>query len=293
MVSDDDIDVLPGDDDAQLEAEQPRPRKSIGFKSLLAGMIIAAVGGAAGGTFLSQLTSPAPLPAVKTDLSVVNSSLDALARDNKALKSQLSKLQKQSAPAPVDLAPLLARLGALENAAQIASQNAPEPVVDEALIKRLEALQGEGSPALDLTDITQRLAALETAGPDEQTRDALQDLYERQGELFIQIEDALVDEPKTVLGVDAPAKVTAAPLPAFPEDELRAALEGMNKSQGWAKRTLNKHIAVRSEDDPESLIAGIKLDLEKRDVVAAASKFDSLPPQLRAAGQAWRSALKP
>lgn len=284
MISDDDIDELTPDEEELTHSEdsQARPRKSIGFKTLLAGMIIAAGGGAVGGAFLSKLITPAPPAAVKTDLSVVNSSLDALARENKALKSQLSSLQKQAKSAPVDLSPLRARLEALE----LAAENAAPPVIDKTLLARLEALQGEGSPALDLSDITQRLTALESAAPEQGTQEKFKDLYARQAELSTKIDSALMSEAP-------PAQVISSALPPFPEAEIRAALAGMNKSEGWAKRTLNKHISVRSEGDPESLIDGIKLDLEKGDAEAAASKFDRLPSQLRSAGQAWRAAIKP
>lgn len=270
MISDDDIDDLTPDEEelTHIEDTQARQGKSIGFKTLLAGMIIAAGGGAAGGAFLNKLITPVPPAAVKTDLTVVNSSLDALARENKALSSQILGLQKQAKPAPVDLSPLRARLEALERAAE----NTAPPVIDEALLARLEALQGEGSPALDLSDITQRLAALETAAAARDNQVASQEINARQAE---------------------PSALPMAELPVFPEAEIRAALAGMNKSEGWAKRTLNKHISVRSEGDPKSLIEGIKLDLEKDDVAAAASKFDRLPSQLRSAGQAWRAALKP
>ncbi len=291
MISDDDIDDVPLEEEDGLSADEQldeTPRKGVGIKSLIVGMILAALGGAVGGTFLGPRLTPAS-PVVQTDLSGVNGSLDALARDNKAFKAQILKLQKQAAPAPADLSPLLTRIEALEQA----GENAAAPVIDEALIARLEALQGEGSTALDLSDITQRLTALESAAPEQDNQAALQDLYERQAELSLKIDDALANGIKADVIIDAPAQAASFALPAFPEADIRAALAGMNKSESWTKRTLNKHISVRSEDDPENLIEGIKLDLEKNDLEAAASKFDRLPSQLRSAGQAWRAALTP
>ena len=317
----DDSDILPpspeeladeNDENVELSDDSitiRAPKTGIGLKTLCLGMLIAAGGGAVGGSFLAKTLAP---PAVKTDLTAVENSLKNLSRETASLKTQLSQVQTTAQEAvqasanavPVNIGPVESQLAEIElTLADLETALAAKPsgpAIDEDILARLEALQAEGSPALDLSDITQRLETVETAPNNEDLRELVQDLYERQAELRIALEDATAAMDASAISaaqqepaVQASAiTVSAAKLAAnFPETELIAAIEGLAKPQGWAQRTLNKHISVQSEDDPRSLVAGIKTDLDEGDIQSALAKFDRLPEPVRMAGQAWRAAI--
>ena len=248
MSEDVDIEII-GQDEAAA-----KPARQIGLKSLGLGLIIAALFGAGGGAVLSKtLQSPA------VDISPLKTTLDALETENKTLKAQLTRLQRDikalPKPAALDMTSIESRLEALEGAKPQA--------IDQDLLARLEALNEEGSEVLDLSDITARIAALET---------------------------------RPVLASTTPANITPNQVEAgsvlpFPKAAILSALETSHPSGGWLKRSLKKHISVQSEDNPRYLVELIVENIEEGNNQAALTAFDKLPSDAKAAGQAWRESL--
>ncbi len=250
----DDADIK---EDADIEILPPqevrsKPERRVGFKTLGIGVIIASLFGAGGGTLLSKTVQK---PAM--DIAPLTTSLEALNSENKTLKAQVSRLQRDvkalPKPAAIDLTTIEARLNALESAK-------PQKI-DPELVARLEALNEEGSEALDLSDIMARIEALETRPP--------------------------VAAPANVVPVLSAVK-TSVP---FPEAAILARLETSQPSGSWLKRSLKKHISVQSDDNPHYLVELIVQNIEDGNIEAALTAFDKLPAEAKAAAQAWRESL--
>jgi len=247
MSEDLDIEITPAEEDV------PKLERRVGFKALGLGVILASLFGAGGGTLLSQTMQE---PAV--DVSPLTANIETLQSENKNLKAQLARLQKdiKTLPKPksVNLKAIQSRLAALENAE---SQE-----IDPDLVSRLEALKEEGSEALDLSDILARL-------------------------------DALENRPVAISPTTNAALVLSdvSSVKPFPEAVVLTALESAQPSGGWLKRSLKKHISVQSDDNPHYLVELIVENIEDGNIEAALTAFDKLPAEAKAAGQAWRDSL--
>lgn len=238
-----DIEVMSQDE------EVTKPVRHIGLKALGLGMIIAALLGTGGGAVLSKLLQK---PAV--NISTLTTTLGVLKSENKTLKAQVARLQRDiktsPKPAAIDLSSIETRLGALEGA--------KPQVIDQDLLARLETLKEEGSEALDLSDIIARLEALETRPVSTAT-----------------IPIVSVQPHKSISET-------------FPKAAILAAIEASEPSGGWLKRSLKKHISVQSEDNPRYLLELIAQNIKDRNIEAALAAFDKLPAEAKAAGQDWR-----
>ena len=246
MSEDADIEIIPP------EGEDVKPQRQIGVKALGLGVIIAALLGAGGGAMLSKTLQR---PAV--DISPLTTNIEALEVENKTLKAQLTRLQRDikalPQPAAIDLSDIEMRLKTLETAK-------PQEI-DTDLITRLEALQEEGSEALVLSDITARLEALETR--------------------------PVTVSPANISPVQS-KETTSLP---FPEAAILKTLESSQPTGGWLKRSLKKHISVQSEDNPQYLVELIVENIEDGNIEAAMAAFDKLPAEAKAVGAAWHASL--
>lgn len=239
----------PDNDITPLQDEDSKPERRIGIKTVGLGVIIASLFGAGGGAILSKTLQ---VPAA--DISPLTTHIEALQSENKTLKAQVARLQRdiKALPKPqaVNLAPIQGRLKVLESAA-------PQDI-DTELITRLEALKEEGSEALDLSDILARLEALE-------------------------------NRPAAVMPVKVTPAITAVAAPdPFPEAAVLAALETSEPSGGWLKRSLKKHISVQSDENPHYLVELIVQNMEDGNIEAALAAFDKLPADAKAAAAGWR-----
>ena len=246
MSEDADIEMTPPD------SEDEKPQRQIGIKTLGLGVIIASLLGAGGGAMLSKtLQNPA------MDISPLTANIEALETENKTLKAQVTRLQRDikalPQPAEIDLSDIEGRLKALETAK-------PQEI-DKDLVARLEALQKEGSEVLDLSDITARIKALETR-----------------------------PAPVTSANAALAKSMETSPMP-FPEAAILKTLESSQPAGGWLKRSLKKHISVQSEDNPQYLVELIVQNIEEENIEAALTAFDKLPAEAKAVGAAWRASL--
>lgn len=245
-------------EDIEIEIVPPQdvPSKTerrVGFKTLGLGIIVASLLGAGGGAILSKTIQK---PAV--NISPLNANLEALQSENKTLKAQMTRLQRDikalPKPAAINLKSIESRLGALE-------KSKPQEI-DPELVARLEALNEAGSEALDLSDITARIEALEI-------------------------------RPAAVTPVTVRPNFAAVNTPIlFPEAAILSTLETSEPSGGWLKRSLKKHISVQSDENPHYLVEVIVQSIEDGDIEAALTAFDKLPAEAKAAGQAWRDSAK-
>ena len=299
MIEEPDIDELAQEEDQlSIESEDlsttPKPR-FVGYKTLGLASLIAALVGTLGGATTSKLLSPPT-----SDLSPLQSKIESVVSENKTLKAQLSRMQrdlKKTAPAtPVDLSGLKARLKTLEDAKPAIIESSA-PAIDPDLVARLEALQAEGSDALDLSDILSRVQklekmSLETKGNLDQEALVQQIKSEIMAdETFLQKKLSDDKIPTVKLDVAETSTSQTQVLP-FPKTTILEALDKADESQSWIKRTLNKNITVQSEDNPRYLVELIEMDLTAEKYSDALTKFDKLPEIAKSAGKEWREAFK-
>ncbi|MEP3890038.1 MAG: hypothetical protein ABJN69_06190 [Hellea sp.] len=246
----------------EIQNVETKPRKRFGAPLLLGAAFLASAFGA-GAMYVAAELRKTPAP----DLTPLTVSIDKLSADNKmlkadnkSLKAQLTRLQRDikaaSNPAVVDLSGVESRLDRLEAAE-------PQALYPD-LIARLEALKEDGSEALDLSDILTRLEALEA---------------------------------RPVLVASAPVE-TAIIMPqpieniAFPEAKILAVLDKAEASQGWLKKSLNKHISVQSEGNPRFLVELVIKNIEAENFDAAIAAFDKLPAEAKAVATDWRKNIE-
>ena len=237
------MEIIPQDEEVTKAVRQ------MGLKTLGLGMMIAALLGAGGGAVLSKALQK---PAV--NISALMTTLEVLESENKTLKAQVARLQRDikalPKPAAIDLSSIETRLGVLESA--------KPQVIDQDLLARLEALNEEGSEALDLSDILSRLEALETR--------------------------PVPTAPVATVYVQSPKSVSE----PFPKTAVLAAIEASEPSGGWMQRSLKKHISVQSDDNPRYLVELIVQNIKDKNIEAALAAFDKLPAEAKAAAKDWR-----
>lgn len=254
-----DVEILPPEAlEPELRQVEAKPRKRYGLVGLGVTAFLASAFGA-GAMYLVAESLKTPAPTV--NLAPLTEQVETLNAENKTLKAQLTRLQRDVKASPkslaVDLSGIETRLERLEGAKPQA--------VDPDLIARLEALKESGSEALDLSDILARIEALETR------------LVEN------------VAAPIEAVNERAVPTAQAAAIIPFPKAKILAALDDADKSQGWLKRSLKKHISVQSEDNPRYLVELVSENVEAENLDAAIAAFDKLPPEAKAVATEWRN----
>jgi len=280
MTADDDIEILPPE---EAEIAEPTPKKRFGPAALTGTAFLASLLGA-GTMFGASTLLPETAPDIGPTEAKVKSLTDetqSLKAEAKTLKAQINRLQRDMATKPSatpDLSPLEARLAALENV------ETPPAQINEDMLVRLEALQEGESGALDLSDILDRLSALEERSavpPESDNSDILARLE------ALETRSVTVESMPVITATSQPNLT-----PAFPEDAIRAAIDDVQGSEGWLKRSLKKHISVQSEDNPAFLLETILEALEASDIETALTAFDKLPPRVKSAGTDWRERME-
>lgn len=292
-----DIDVL----DDLIEGNTPpledntvsvKPR-SVGYKTLGLAALIAAILGSLGGGAISKFTAT---PAANID--PLKAQIETVMAENKSLKAQLLRLERETKKkrpeTKTDLSEFDLRLKALEETERQAEET-PVPSIDPDLLARLEALQKEGSPVIDLSEINQRLDKAET-------QISTLPKYDEEALIAKVKSNLLADETfgenkmrdvKAEAGdnLEADETITSA-LPEFPAQAILSALDEMQTSGNWLKKTINKRITVQSDDNPRYLVELIQLDLNEKNYSGAVVKFDKLPEEAKIAAQDWRQSIE-
>ena len=273
--------------------------KGAGLKgTLLAGLLAGVVGlaGATAGVYFGLKTQKAPdIQTVKIDVEALKAELlNAQSVQLKSIETRLQKLEAnlktvsetQAKPAAIpDLTPLEDRLARLEAASDI--EISPET------LSALTQAQADGFDWPDVSTLEARLDALETSEPEQapdlgtiETR--LKALEARKPS----VETATI--PKTLLSrisvLEDQANVNAQAAQfsqiEFPKELLLKAAK--NTSDGNVlQRALSKHVRVKDDDDPVTLIEGIEADISAGQYNQALVKFESLPKDVQAIGKSW------
>jgi len=275
--------------EAVLSDAETKPRKRFGAPALMTSAFLSSVIGGGVVWLASQYYAPkaADMTPLQTRLETLSNDVAALNAENEKLKTSVSSLENapkaMDAFEAVDLTPIETRLTALEDA---------KPTeIDPELVTRLEALQSSGSEALDLSDILSRLDNVEKMASENP------DLPDVAGAELTELTarlDALENRPvslqpvATLTAVSMPVSNAVVPI-EFPTDMVLASLP---KEGGWLERSLKKHISVQSEENPRYLVELIQKNIEAEDLDGARAAFDKLPPEAKAAAQAWRDSLK-
>lgn len=254
-----DIEILP----PEIAEVKVTPRRRLNSLAFIGVAFLASAFGAILAFFASDMMKK-PDPS----LAPLKTSFETLSAENKTLKAQIARLQRDIKALPkslpkslpetetVDLSDIESRLARLETA---------EPqAIDPELVARLEALKEEGSEALDLSEILARLEALES-------------------------------RPVTLAASPvATAVVTSNFVPevSFPKAKVLAALDEAAAQQGWLKKSLKKHISVQSEDNPYYLLEIVVTQIDAGNTEAAIAAFDKLPAEAKAAATQWRESVE-
>ncbi len=299
----DEVETLTEETDEEVapEPETPReksPWKAFIFTGLLAGLIGAAVGGYGVYEAYNRF-APTPAQPAEVDFSSIEAQLEAFSARISDTEEALSdvKIPEQD---PVDLSGLETRLAKLEAA--------PRPEIDPAALSALQKAQADGFEWPDQSAVEARIAALETSLGAMPETAMPTDLMERLSTLEVEIEALQQTEKTNALGeaqlAELNSRISAlenqpAPEPviervsilAFPKAQLIQAVED-NQTGGIVEKALSRHIRVKSENDPLSLIDGIETDISEGRLTDAAEKFERLPAPVRSAGQAWYESVK-
>ena len=273
--------------------------KGPGLKgTLLAGLLAGVVGlaGATAGVYFGLKTQKAPdIQTVKIDVEALKAELlNAQSVQLKSIETRLQKLEAnlktvsetQAKPAAIpNLSPLEDRLARLEAASDIEISPETLSALTQAqadgfdwpdvstLEARLDALEtSELQQAPDLGIIETRLKALETRKPSVETATIPKTLLSRI----------------SVLEDQANVNAQAAQFSQieFPKELLLKAAK--NTSDGNVlQRALSKHVRVKDDDDPVTLIEGIETDISAGQYNQALVKFESLPKDVQAIGKSW------
>ena len=287
------------EDEVENYLENNMETKRPGLKgTLLAGLLagLFGLGGAAAGVYFGLKTQKAPnIQTVTKDVEAFKAELlDAQTAQLKSIETRLLKLETnfkavsdiQAEPAATpDLSPLEDRLARLEAASDIEISPETLSALTQAqadgfdwpdvstLEARLDALEtSELQQAPDLGIIETRLKALETRKPSVETATIPKTLLSRI----------------SVLEDQANVNAQAAQFSQieFPKELLLKAAK--NTSDGNVlQRALSKHVRVKDDDDPVTLIEGIETDISAGQYNQALVKFESLPKDVQAIGKSW------
>ena len=287
------------EDEVENYLDNNMETKRLGLKgTLLAGLLagLFGLGGAAAGVYFGLKTQKAPnIQTVTKDVEAFKAELlDAQTAQLKSIETRLLKLETnfkavsdiQAEPAAIpDLSPLEDRLARLEAASDIEISPETLSALTQAqadgfdwpdvstLEARLDALEtSELQQAPDLGIIETRLKALETRKPSVETATIPKTLLSRI----------------SVLEDQANVNAQAAQFSQieFPKELLLDAAK--NTSGGNVlQRALSKHVRVKDDDDPVTLIEGIEADISAGQYNQALVKFESLPKDVQAIGKSW------
>ena len=296
--------------EAELDSGETRtksPWKAFILTGFLAGLIGAGGGGYGAYTALKKF-SPAPVAQANVDLTPIETKMNQLS--NRLAKAEAA-VQKTANRPPVKTKPV--DLSAIEDRLKIL-EAAPSPEIDPEALTALQAAQKDGFEWPDVSNLEDKIAALESQADTSSQADLPEDLMDRLTALETDNEVARTEAPKSAedfgMMVEVMSKlesrltalennpasepttiVKRVSILAFPKDLMIEAAEA-NMEGSLIKKTLSRHIRVKDTNDPLTLIEGIESDLSEGLLAPAADKFERLPSPVRSAGQAWYESVK-
>lgn len=309
-------------DPSPLPAPQQVRRRGTFLPLLAGGVLAAGLGyGAAQVWPLVQGDSgilQAEVDALKADLARLSETPDA----TRALSDRVAALESAAGP---DLAPLVARLDALDQALtalKAAPASGADPAALAGLQAQIDALKQGGVPAAAIADVEAafdaKLAEAEARLSDVQAGAEAIATRSAQRAAVLQLQAALDSGTPysgalaALSGLTIPpvlAEHGAAGLPSlqglrqsFP-DAARAALDAAlraNMGESWADRVSNfllnqtgaRSLAPREGNDPDAILSRAEAALASGDLPTALAEIASLPAEAQAAMAAWTAEAK-
>ncbi len=304
-----------------LEAEtveEAPARKAVPWKAVIVtGLLVSLIGAGGGGYGVyAGLKAQTPDiaansgPDAATLMAPLNKKIKTLETRLSAAEALTQTVSDRPVPVvePVDLSSVETRIEALEAA--------PVPDIDPVALTALQSAQADGFEWPDTSGLETRLTGLETQVnelPEAIAPDAMLEILDRLEVLETDLATAVPPSAAMTTPISGPdadafdsliARVSAlenrAPLAAkvqhvavlaFPKAAMLSAIED-NAEGGFMKKTLSKHIRVKDENGPLTLIEGIEADIAKGRLKAAVEKFERLPVPVKAAGQAWYESVR-
>lgn len=301
----DDTDAPQAEESVEADAPvQEDAKRAPGWKAVILTGIIAGfigTGGGAAALYYGLKTQSPNTDSLKVELQ------KEMRAEMTALTSRLSTVEATAEAAatrplpdtnidPVDLGPLEERLAALENA--------PSPEIDPEALSALQAAQADGFEWPNVDDLTDRIAALEDRLLAMADPAVSPDMLLEMADRIDALESAPLIEPTPAVPAALLARIDAlenrpalkpetevVPVLAFPKEAMTRAVENM-ATGGFIERTLSKHVRVKDDDDPRTLISAIETDLAEGRLDLAANKYERLPAPVQQAARAWYESVQ-
>ncbi len=317
MISEDDAPKAHTDLEVEEPLTEPPVRKPSPWKAFILTGLLAGLIGAGGGAYGVYAGLKAQAPDVVPDVALDVTALTApLTAKIEGLEKRLTAAESAAKAAggrpilktkPVDLSTIKSRLNALETASPLE--------IDPSAITALQAAQADGFEWPDVSTLETRVAEMETVVsslPEDMTSDRLPMLLSEMADRLEALEaDVLaVKNADPVAAVDpqnmkalkarlsalenravAAPRIERIAVLAFPKKALLDAVDA-NAKGSFVKKALSRHVRVKDDDNPLTLIEAIEVDISKGRLEAAANKFERLPPPVKTAGQAWYESVK-
>lgn len=302
-------------------APPPAPQRSP-FLPLLAGGVLAAALGY-GAAQVWPLTQPdssvleAEVQALKTEIARLSETPDLA----KTLSNRLSALESAAAP---DLAPLITRIEALEQALTQLKQ-APagaDPAALAGLQAQIDLLKEGGVPAAAIADVQAafdaKLTEAEARLDEVRAQAEAIATTSAQRAALLQLQAALdsgtpytgalaalsgLTVPPVLAQHDAAGLPTLQALRADYPEAARAALDAAlraNMGESWADRVSNflmnqtgaRSLTPREGNDPDAILSRAEAALAASDLSTALTEIAALPPEAQAAMEGWITSAK-
>lgn len=301
----DETDAAGAEEGVEADAADPAVvKRAPGWKAviitgLLAGLI--GTGGGAAALYYGLKTQSPDMTQVKAELQQeLRAEMTALTSRLSAVENTADEAANRLLPefdmAPMDLSPLEARIIALENA--------PSPEIDPDALSALQAAQADGFEWPNVDDLNDRLAALENRPIATTDPSVSPEMLLEMADRIDALEAAPALAVPPALPTDLLARIDALenrpvvtpekqiiPVLAFPKQAMLRAAEDM-ATGGFIERTLSKHVRVKDDDDPRTLIEGIEADLSEGRLDLAANKYERLPAPVQQVARAWYESVQ-
>lgn len=305
----DETDAAGAEEGVEADAADPAVEKRApGWKAVIITGLLAGLIGTGGGAAALYYGISYGLKTQSPDMTQLKAELQQeLRAEMTALTSRLSAVENTADEAanrllpefdmaPMDLSPLEARIIALENA--------PSPEIDPDALSALQAAQADGFEWPNVDDLNDRLAALENRPIATTDPSVSPEMLLEMADRIDALEAASALAVAPALPTDLLARIDALenrpvvtpekqiiPVLAFPKQAMLRATEDM-ATGGFIERTLSKHVRVKDDDDPRTLIEGIEADLSEGRLDLAANKYESLPAPVQQVARAWYESVQ-
>lgn len=308
--------------EAESKEPTPAPRRRSSFLPLLAGGVLAA--GLGYGAAQVWPLVPGESGALQAEVEALKAELARLSETPEATRALADRVASLEATAAPDLAPLAARMLALEQAlSQLkTAPTGADPAALAGLQAEIDLLKQGGVPAAAIADVQAAFDAKLTEAEARlaQVTAEAETIADRSAQraAVLQLQAALDSGTPYAGALSALSGLTIPPVLAeqadaglpslqalrlgFP-DAARTALDAAlraNMGESWADRVSNfllnqtgaRSLTPREGTDPDAILSRAEAALAQGDLAATLAEIASLPPEAQAAMQAWTEAAQ-